>query len=384
MRNLIVLSIGFLLCACQSAPEAPAEPVRLESVREIDQQFVSMLVAKRLRELDATFVSIAKAYESDPLTENRMDVAVRAFYRPGRDFQPLLDEWVATMPKSYSARLARGVFYTAMGWDRRGSCGTCRTKEEQFRQMREFHAKASADLEAAQVMNPRLTHAFVYRLDVAMAAGDRGTIRAMRDRALAINPLSLTARMFHMTALLPRWGGSIEEMKAEIEAARQYHMKNPALKVLEGRIDAEQADQAYFAGDFSTAQRLYGQVLMKHGPHPFYNRKRAEAFNRLGSVQAAWAESENALRAAPNDYQALLVRASARYGQKDYPAAMADIKASLEGNPHNNETIGLRGRVYLATGDLKAALADFETAVTEIPGYQRYVVETRQKLQQGR
>src|SRR6185503_9238389 len=221
-------------------------------------------------------------------------------------------------------------------------------------------AKALADLDAAYAMNPKLVHALLYKLDIANGAGDRATVRAMRDRALEINPLSLTVRMWLMNALLPRWGGSIEEMKAEIAAARQYRMRNPALGVLEGRLEIEQGDQAYIAGDYKTAERFYREALAR-GPYPLYNRKHAEAFNRLGHAQAAWGEAEMVLRAEPNNHQALLVRASAMYMQKKWPAAMADIKASLEGSPHNTETIGLRGRVHLEMGDLKAALADFET-----------------------
>ena len=117
MRNSAIAVLALFISACQIQPDAPvaakpppsapAAPIR--DAQDIDQSFVSMLKAKQFRELDDAFVAVQRAYQNDPLTENQMDVACRAFYRPGGGFQPLLDEWVNEMPRSYSARLARGA-----------------------------------------------------------------------------------------------------------------------------------------------------------------------------------------------------------------------------------------------------------------------------------
>ena len=340
---------------------------------EIDLQLVALLRARRFRELDEAVVSIDRAYQANPLTESRMDVAARAFYRPGSDLQPLLDAWIKEMPGSYAARLARGVFYTAVGYDKRGTCTADKTSCAKFDAMRENHAKALADLDAAFAINPRLIHALIYKMDIAMAAGDRRTNKAMHDKALELNPLSLTARFWFVTALLPRWGGSIAEMRAEIDAARPYYPKNPALKVLEGRIAFERGDDAYYdAGDMAAAANFYGEALT-FGSHPFYHAMHADALVRIGEVQAAMPDIETALAAAPADPRAVFLRGYVRYTQDSFRPAIADFSAALEGNTRHHEALDFRGLSYVETGNFKAAIADFERAVAIAPQNTEYL-----------
>jgi Tfp pilus assembly protein PilF len=302
-----------------------------------------------------------------------MDVACRAFYRPGSEFQPLLDAWISEMPRSYAARLARGVFYTSVGFDRRGTCTADRTSCVKFDAMRENHAKALIDLEAAYAMNPRLVHALIYKMDIAMAAGDRRINKEMHDKALELNPLSLTVRFWRVTALLPRWGGSIGEMQAEIDAARPYYRKNPALRALEGRIAFERGDDAYYdARDMATAAARYAEAL-SFGSHPFYHAMRADALVRLGETSSAVPDIEAALAAAPNDPRAKFLRGYMFYKANITPLALADLNAALEGNPRNDEAIHYRGLVYAQTGNVKAAIADLERAIVLNPGNAEYL-----------
>jgi tetratricopeptide (TPR) repeat protein len=378
MRALFCVLFGLTLAACQSTPPVP----EFRDATEIDHRFASWLSEGKYRELDAAYVAIAKAYREDSAKESRMDAATRAFYRPGMDWQPKLDEWVKRFPDSAVARLARGVFYAGMGWDRRGVCSADQTGCAKFDAMHKYHALAISDLEAAIKLDPGLVHALLYRMEVALAAGDRDTRRAMHDRALALNPLSLTARFWYITGLLPRWGGSIEEMQAEISAARSYYERNPALKVLEGRIAAEKGDDAFYdQQDFRRAAMFYSQAL-KSGSHPFYHHSFAAAMSELNLGEFAIKEADLALADEPNDFRARYVRGVADYQKHDLSAAIADFTFALEGNPSNVEARGYRGLAYAEAGNARAALADFESAYALFPDeyYRQKIAEMKRRL----
>jgi tetratricopeptide (TPR) repeat protein len=357
------------------SPTSAAES-RFRDVQEIDRQLVSLLRAKRFAELDQAVVEIAKAYEADPLKENQMDVAVRAFYRPGAGFLPLLDAWINEMPKSYAARLARGVFHTAFGWEMRGTCTADQTSCAKFAAMFESHAKAVADLDAAYAMNPLLIHALVYKMEIAMAAGDRKTARAMHDQALKLNPLSLITRYWYVTSLLPRWGGSMEAVQEEIEAARPYYERNPALKVLEGRIALERGDDAFYSGNYANAFPFYDEAL-RHGSHAFYHRQRADTLAFLKLNAASRPDLEAALKLQPNEPHVRFLRGILHYQENKLKQALEDLSAALEGHPRNDEAWDFRGATYGNMGNFKAAAADFEKALELSPGNRAYLDDLR-------
>lgn len=395
MRNALMVVIGLVASAClevhgqgpgssvEARSSAPTVAARFADLQDQDRQFMAMLKARKFRELDEAFVSVIQRYQADPLTENQMDVASRAFNRAGADLQPLLDAWIAEMPRSYAALLARGVFYSAVGWSKRGTCLAGETSCNQFAAMREYHAKASKDLDAALALNPRLMHALIYKMDIAMAAGDRAANQKLYGQALQLNPLSLTARFWRMTALLPRWGGSMKELQAEIAAARPHYAKNPALKVLEGKVALERGDDAFFADDFPAAVRLYGEAL-RSGSHPFYHRKRAEAMMKIDAqFTSAGPDLDAALKVAPNEYRARFLRGFLRQDQNDLKGALEDLNLALEGDPRNSRAWDIRGIVHANLGDMRAALADFEKAVAlepEAAEYQQHLAMARQRL----
>lgn len=136
----------------------------------------------------------------------------------------VLDEWVAAMPDSYRARMIRGMYHIRMGQYHRGDGYANTVSAGSWRRMREEMALARADIEAARGMFDRDPEIFG-SLGTISRYLDEGQVQAEQyyAQAVAVQPLSLSARIGLMTGALPKWGGSwgsVDAVLAECEALR--------------------------------------------------------------------------------------------------------------------------------------------------------------------
>ncbi|RCK81118.1 MAG: TPR repeat protein [Candidatus Ozemobacter sibiricus] len=79
--------------------------------------------------------------------------------------------------------------------------------------------------------------------------------------------------------------------------------------------------------------------------------------------------AEQALAAAPDDSQALLLRGQARFRLGQHQDAIADFQAVAQAHPDSAEAFFHLGTVYLALGELEAALENFQRVARLEPTY---------------
>ena len=92
-------------------------------------------------------------FEQDFRKEHWLADAVEGFRTADPGVGPLLDEWARDASTSF-AQLARGVYLTALGWDRRGGKFAADTTREQFVAMEAFHRQARQALESISAPKP--------------------------------------------------------------------------------------------------------------------------------------------------------------------------------------------------------------------------------------
>jgi tetratricopeptide (TPR) repeat protein len=177
---------------------------------------------------------------------------------------------------------------------------------------------------------------------------------------------------------LPRWGGSMSEIVAEVEAARPYYMGNPALKVLEGRIDAEYGDEAFFSGRYARAIELYTQAL-QHGPQWYYYAQRSQAYTYIGQIELANQDLRRVLQLRPNRSKTLYdlgfnhYKSAFKLQDKKYLIeAVNYLSQALEDNTYDHKAFDIRGDAYFFLGKFELALADFEQALSLAPDNAEY------------
>ncbi len=131
---------------------------------------VSLLRHRRYADLSGYVESFQADFEADFRKEYWPIDALDAFDTADPSLEPLLEEWAKEMPGSFAPHAARGMYFVAVGWSRRGTRWAAETSEAQFAQMRRYHTRARDNLQQALALRPKLVAAYRRLIGIAMAA----------------------------------------------------------------------------------------------------------------------------------------------------------------------------------------------------------------------
>ncbi|MBL7649332.1 MAG: DUF4034 domain-containing protein [Candidatus Hydrogenedentes bacterium] len=146
----------------------------------------------------------------------------------------VLNEWVVAYPNSYRARLVRGRFHVDYAWVYRGGSLARDVSASSFEGFHRHLELAEADLTAARDMEPSDPNASVSMISIAMGRGEPDArVMDHYSKAIAVDPLNFMARLRLLTARLPQWGGSWEEVDAIMAESARSSAAFPMLGLME-------------------------------------------------------------------------------------------------------------------------------------------------------
>jgi tetratricopeptide (TPR) repeat protein len=247
--------------------------------RAVDRTaLLALLRAGRHHELTQQIESIQASFERDASRERWITDVMFAFRQADPDLATPIDAWVAAEPTSFAPLLARCSYLDAVAWQRRGGAYASATPSGSMDGMHEAMQRAQADCEAALERAPRLIVARQRLLAMASAQGDRASARRQLELALDACPSCFGIRDLALTYLQPRWGGSLDVMRAFADEAIRTH---PEARYL-GRLAAEaplescrlrtatqpqqalrDCDAAVGAGEIAIAYRQRGRLRLQ-------------------------------------------------------------------------------------------------------------------------
>lgn len=310
--------------------------------------------------VDQQLQTLQQAYIKDRKTENDIHKAVYEFYRADAALASHLDKWVARRPNDSFAYLARGIFRTKMGWASRGSKWASETSSSQFSSMEGWFNAAKEDLTQAIELSPSLVEAYCYLIEIDMNEGAKNT-ETLFNRALTINPASFIAREFYLHSLLPRWGGSYDEMEKVVVASKPFYKEMPQLVVLEGRIPEDLGELATNNKNYALARQYFVDALAK-GDFWVTNENFGEMLWAVDDYQGAIAQFNKVITYKPGYKRAYWMRAQAYKMLSRCSEALADITYTISIEPADDLAIASRGYIYQKCGDIDSALEDFNAA----------------------
>src|SRR5690606_9776168 len=123
---------------------------------------------------------------------------------------------------------------------------------------------ARADFDEALKLRPKYLAAHRRLLQFEAMSGTQEGARAQLDKALEVCPQSYILRAHYVQALAPRWGGSIEAMRAYVKDTESLVADNPKLALLPGFIAVDQCKTAREAKRLSAAHKACDAAL-RHG-----------------------------------------------------------------------------------------------------------------------
>jgi hypothetical protein len=305
-------------------------------------ELLRLLKEKNYTRMESILVNYQTAYEKDfnYQKEDIVNFAYSTFNTSDPNIEQNLNEWVNKIPKSYSALMARGAYYSHLAWLSRGSKYIDKTMSTQIKEMMKFFAKSKNDIQAALQINSKIVVGYGYLINIGMALGEREFMKNTLDTALKINPHSFVVRRYYMFSLIPKWGGSIEEMKQFANESQKYIEKDPRLRSLQSYLLEAEGELLKNAGDEVAADKQYNEALAFYG------------------------ESSYLFKGGKKSYR-----------MKNYDNALADFNKSLEIRPWQGRVLEYRAKTYYKLGNLDEALKDINLALELDPLEPDYLIE---------
>jgi hypothetical protein len=225
-----------------------------ESAKTNDDTYVR-LASKGYRELERQFSPHLDSYAKGTISEVEFASKFAVFYR-SYGLESRFDEWVSAYPKSYTARLARGMYLISDAWRKRGSNFSRETTDEQFRGFTEQMRNAASDLEVSIGLYARPVESYRYLIQISMGLGLH-TGRGLLDAALELDPQAYNPRYIYLYSITPKWGGSVRQMESFIEDSRRSPMSDKDKARLEVQHHSHLGEQASWDKEYMFSSEHY-------------------------------------------------------------------------------------------------------------------------------
>lgn len=298
-----------------------------------------------------------------------------------------LDAWVAAMPGSAAARMARGVYWRQIGWHRRGGRSGNRTARAQFAGMRDAFDQAEADFLAVIDLDPAYGPAYAELAGLYRhSSRDRAALASLVARAAdaGAEATALYRQLFR--ALSPWWSGlstaqSIAAMKTVLAALEADPRPGVDLVKLSAYPDFIAAQAEIRSGDKEKGLALYRTFVDGPGGG-FFLDDFAKVLKRTGRRSEALAYHVRAANQDPNlladdeNYPELLIRL------RHYDEALRVLEMGLMLDPYSPDLLQARGDVRVMRRQFNAAADDYERAM--VHGGARASLELRLHWLAGR
>lgn len=255
-----------------------------------------LLEERKFNDLEQMFEQYQREYEAGRLDDWTLLNRYHAFYSVSPATGALLSEWIAQQPRSYHARLARGIHYRKVGEERRGVKFIADTPPENLEELWRNLDVARRDLEASLALTRKPIVSVVHLMNVTKHREGERANRKWLDEAIRIDPNNFGARRRFMYTLEPRWGGSYPEMWTFLEECRKQKLKDSYLRIYESIIYLDQANTLVHAKQDERALPLYKKALdLLQGFDNYERRTTLEQYARSAIEAKKYAEAFSAL-----------------------------------------------------------------------------------------
>jgi Zn-dependent protease with chaperone function/tetratricopeptide (TPR) repeat protein len=358
-RQALALAAAGSDVADEAAPaDAPPEKLPRLPADAVQRQVVELLRQRDYDALGRLLDARQAAFEQDSTASAALERTYGAFERLAKSDEPAISEWVARMPRSYSARAARAEYLLWQGIKARGTDFAADTPEDSIDAMRAFLERSLADASASLPMTAKPYISRRVLLSLAQYTGRRDVAEENYREALKLAPHSVDTRLAYMTVLEPRWGGSQAQMEKFAEEARSALAPADAAKIA-ARIPAYRGFESHRARDYERAVEEYNRALALDADD-FYLCGRAYALAELKRDEEALADLDRLMKAGEPHCVALAPSVAAR--AKDAEAAVRVLGRVIELRPEYPNAYSQRGWRYQQQNRLDLAFPDYLAA----------------------
>jgi tetratricopeptide (TPR) repeat protein len=338
LNKILLSNLLFILIAFSSLAQSAEFPSAL-TMRKL-------FVNKDFTQLNAEIEKYQKRYEQDITEEIAFDVAFNCFDSPEPAYEQLFEQWLKQNPTSYIPLLARSRYYQQMGWHHRGDKSASKTSSKRFEKLHFYQNKALLDINKALSIKPKLSLLYAEKISIAKGLSDRKLNLKTLKEGLKLNPASYELRKSQLFNLLPRWGGSYDQIATFLADTKKYESINANLKPLAGFNDYAKGFRAKEKKRFNEGIKLLTSAL-KHGDKLWFYQERGRCHYFLKNYDKALLDYDRALALHPESVTTLSWRSWAYRKLGKNAEALGDLDLAVELDPFDYNAI--RSRAYLLT-----------------------------------
>ncbi len=271
------------------------------------------------------------------IAEKNLVQAFSAFQYGDPNLTPQYNRWVHRSPKKITPLLARAIHMWRLGWFVRGTKWGNETSIERFEEMKTYFSQADADFRAVLKMNPKLSIAWGYRLNMMNTLSknmlwQKGGLESLYYRAIAKAPKSIFIPDNYFLRLQPRWGGSNSRIITALDRLKLLRTNEKDVTYLYGFL-------SYSVGRNYLSQKRYKDAL-----------KAFQAAGQFGNTARYY-------RAESRAY----------YGLKQYKKALIAISRADKLSVQSAENLSLKARILWKLDRRNMALDTWEEAIELAP-----------------
>jgi Domain of unknown function (DUF4034)/Sel1 repeat len=259
-RNFVLLMV-FLFSLNSLAEDEidlkePAKESEKEQGKDAVKDSMSRLLAeKKFSSLERELQEALEFYKKGQINSEELQKKFNPFSQGHLGLESLYNQWVNDFPDSYAARLSRGMFFHAMGWEQRGNRFARDTTANQMVGFQKFIKLAEADLIFSLKLNdkPLLSYHELIRIS---GETNKRDMRRWLDAAFRADPQATAPGYSYLYLITPKWGGSykmMDELVDEIKASawsdiekRQFEARSLVYKGEHSKLEEKYAEAIYY------------------------------------------------------------------------------------------------------------------------------------------
>lgn len=361
---------------------APARAANCNGMAAPDLEQIGRLrESGRYDALERILGAYQRAYQRDPTCEPYLWDAFGDSSDWSESDRGGFDRWVAARPDSWMARSARGVFWTWIGFKRRGEDSWADTPQSRRTGMLDAMSRASVDLRRGIALNPRDVVAYGTLLQVLKADGGTAQALSVYRAALAADPLSKAVRVRMLWAAEPNWGGSLALMKQICADADAHAKENPRLREVRAFLYEWEGQEAWRAKRYPEAIRAYRKALHYLPDNENWEILVARFLHVTHHDPAALEELGALLARHPQNVDALVLRSDLLLKRHRRRDALADADRAIRADPANPKGWEQRAFIDQSTGHWRRAEQEYAKVAALAKGTETRVDALQQEGQ---
>lgn len=351
MRRLLIAAVAFLSAGHDALADINAEP---------DRSFFSIALRNgKFDDLDAALLRFQTVFEADRRRESRVQDAFAAFASSDPTLEEPLRKWVTSQPRSFAARLARGIYYNHLAQLSRGPEPLATTPPQRLAEMARYELLAEGDFKTAIELRPLAITAHAGIVTIAVDRQNAATIQHHAEAAAATLGPTLAVCEAYVARFDVRHGGSRSELEQFI-AGPQYRA---ICGTADGRYFLEMAAGEAAAGSgngMAAIDHFTLAALLGDNRRPRLSR--GSTFFDGRWYAGADSEFSRIITEHPDEPEALFWRGMSRWRDGSPRNGLKDMDAAIALDPLNPVFLAFRGSLRTELGWISEAAADFKNA----------------------